>query len=62
MATKSKNKHDVYNWIKDEIIPPCKTIPQIVSCHNLIRNFQQTYDDCELTNQLMLTCIGYKNV
>jgi acyl CoA:acetate/3-ketoacid CoA transferase len=54
MAAKSKNKYDVFNWIKDEVIPSCKTFKQKNSTRNLICNFEKIYDDEELTRELML--------
>jgi hypothetical protein len=53
MAAKSKNKYDVFNWIKDEVIPSCKTLQQSVVCEKLIRNFQEVYNDYELTRLLI---------
>jgi hypothetical protein len=53
MAAKSKNKYDVFNWIKDKVIPSCKTLQQNLVCEKLIRNFQEVYDDYELTRELM---------
>ena len=54
MAAKSKNKYDVYNWIKDEVIPSCTNIQQNLTCEKLIRNFQEVYNDYELSRELML--------
>jgi hypothetical protein len=54
MAAKSKNKYDVFNWIMNEIIPSCNTLQQNLVCEKLIRNFQEVYDDYELTRELML--------
>jgi hypothetical protein len=53
MAAKSKNKYDVFNWIMNEIIPSCNTLQQNLVCEKLIRNFQEVYDDYELTRELM---------
>ena len=39
MAAKSKNKYDVFNWIKDEVIPSCNTFQQNMVCEKLIYNF-----------------------
>jgi hypothetical protein len=52
MAAKSKNKYDVFNWIKDEVIPSCETIQQIITCEKLIDNFDRMYIDNELTKEL----------
>jgi len=54
MAAKSKNKYDVFNWIKDEVIPSCVTIQQNMICDKLISNFRETYNDYELTRELLL--------
>lgn len=54
MAAKSKNKYDVYNWIKNEVIPSCTNIQQNLTCEKLIRNFQEVYNDYELSRELML--------
>jgi hypothetical protein len=62
MAAKSKNKYDVFNWIKDKVIPSCKTLQQSVVCEKLIHNFQEVYNDYELTRLLMLDCVYYENV
>jgi hypothetical protein len=53
MAAKSKNKYDVYHWIKDEVIPSCITIRQNVNCKKLIYNFKNTYNDYELSEILL---------
>ena len=52
MAAKSKNKYDVFNWIKDQVIPSCETIQQIITCEKLIDNFDRMYNDNELTKEL----------
>lgn len=52
MAAKSKNKYDVYVWIKDKVIPSCKTYKQCDSVHRLIWNFEKIYNDRELTREL----------
>jgi hypothetical protein len=62
MAAKSKNKYDVFNWIKDEVIPSCTNIQQSLICEKLIMNFENVYDDYELTRELMVENIDYKNV
>ena len=59
MAAKSKNKYDVFNWIKDEIIPSCTNIQQNLTCEKLIRNYETVYSDYELSRKLMLKCINY---
>ena len=48
MAAKSKNKYDVYNWIKDEIIPSGTTLDHYYTTIRLIINFRETYDDIDL--------------
>ena len=52
MAAKSKNKYDVFNWIKDEIIPSIQNYQQSLSCEKLICNFEKIYNDRELTKEL----------
>ena len=52
MAAKSKNKYDVFNWIKDEIIPSIQNYQQSLSCEKLIDNFEKIYNDHELTKEL----------
>lgn len=54
MAGKSKNKYDIYYWIKDEVIPSCEqgNIKQHLACNRLIKNFYKIYDDFEM--QLVL--------
>jgi hypothetical protein len=52
MAAKSKNKYDVFNWIKDEIIPSIQNYQQSLSCEKLIDNFEKIYNDRELTKEL----------
>jgi hypothetical protein len=59
MSAKSKNKYDVYMWIKNEVIPSCTSIEQNITCEKLIRNFQEVYNDCELSRQLMFECVDY---
>ena len=54
MGAISKNKYDVFNWIKDEVIPSCVTIQQNMICDTLISNFRKTYDDYELSRELLL--------
>jgi hypothetical protein len=54
MGAKSKNKYDVYVWIKDKVIPSCKNNKQCDSTRNLIWNFEKTYNDRELTSELNL--------
>jgi hypothetical protein len=62
MAAKSKNKYDVFNWIKNEVIPSCKTLQQNMVCGKLINNFQEVYNDYELTRELQLECIDYETL
>jgi hypothetical protein len=52
MAAKSKNKYDVFNWIKDEVIPSIQNYQQSLSCEKLIDNFEKIYNDRELTKEL----------
>ena len=62
MAAKSKNKYDVYNWIKDKVIPSCTNIPQLTTCDNLINNFENIYNDRELTRELMFKSFAYHGI
>jgi hypothetical protein len=52
MGAKSKNKYDVYVWIKDKVIPSCKNFKQYDSVHNLVYSFEKIYNDRELTREL----------
>jgi hypothetical protein len=52
MAAKSKNKYDVFNWIKDEVIPSIQNYQQSLTCEKLIDNFDRIYNDNELTKEL----------
>jgi hypothetical protein len=52
MAAKSKNKYDVFNWIKDEVIPSCTNIEQYQTARNLILQFLIQYRDFDLTREL----------
>jgi hypothetical protein len=61
MAAKSKNKYDVFNWIKDQIIPSCTNIQQNITCQKLIRNFQEVYNDYDLSRDLMIKIIYHEN-
>jgi len=61
MAAKSKNKYDVFNWIKDQIIPSCTNIQQNLTCQKLIRNFQEVYNDYDLSRDLMIKIIYHEN-
>ena len=54
MAAKSKNKYDVFNWIKYEVIPSCTNVEHYFTCSRLVHNFRETYNDYELTRELML--------
>lgn len=54
MAARSKNKYDVYNWIRDEIIPSIQNQDQQSVAHNLINNFLTTYKDTSLTFSLRI--------
>ena len=62
MAAISKNKYDVYLWIKDKIIPSCTNIRQLTTCENLINNFEKKYNDRELTRELMLDSFTYHGI
>ena len=62
MAAKSKNKYDVYNWIKDKVIPSCTNIRQLTTCDNLINNFENIYNDRELTRELMFESFTYHGI
>jgi hypothetical protein len=59
MAALSKNKYDVFNWIKDEVIPSIQNYQQSLTCAKLIRNYETVYGDYELSRKLMLKCINY---
>ena len=59
MAAKSKNKYDVYVWIKEEVIPSCTNIQQNITCEKLIRNFENIYNDYNLSRELMMDCASY---
>lgn len=55
MAAKSKNKYDVYMWIKDEVIPSCKNNQrQKNTVSILIDNFSNLYKDSELSISLRI--------
>lgn len=54
MAAKSKNKYDVFNWIKDEVIPSCTNEEQKQTVDNLIWQFEKQYGDYQLTRILMI--------
>jgi hypothetical protein len=61
MAAKSKNKYDVYAWIKEEVIPSCKeNHQQKNTVSNLIDNFSNLYNDYELSRSLRLHNYFYK--
>lgn len=62
MASKSKNKYDVYNWIKDEVIPSCTNIRQLTTCEKLIDNFGNIYNDRELTRELIFESFAYHGI
>jgi hypothetical protein len=62
MAAKSKNKYDVYNWIKDEVIPSCTNIQQNLVCEKLIRQFNKIYNDGNLSRELMWASIHQDQV
>ena len=51
MAGVSKNKYDVYNWIKQKVIPSSEkgNIKHYLACDKLIYNFSKIYGDYELT-------------
>lgn len=54
MAGVSKNKYDVYNWIKHKVIPSSEkwNIKHYLVCDKLIKNFSKIYGDYELTTAL----------
>ena len=54
MAAKSRNKYDVFKWIKDEVIPSCVNHKQYETTRNLIWQFEKQYDDHKLTRELAL--------
>jgi hypothetical protein len=55
MAAKSKNKYDVYVWIKEEVIPSCKENQQQKNTvSRLIDNFSNLYNDYELSSSLRI--------
>lgn len=54
MAAKSKNKLNVFNWIKDKVIPPCANYKQYQTTRNLIWQFEKQYGDHKLTRELAL--------
>jgi hypothetical protein len=54
MAAKSKNKYDVYVWIKEEVIPSCKNRQQKKTVSRLIDNFSNLYNDYELSSSLRI--------
>lgn len=58
MAAKSKNMYDVFTWIKYQVIPSCTNIQQNITCEKLIRNFEKTYNNHNLTRELMLECLN----
>ena len=62
MAAKSKNKYDVFNWIKDQIIPSCTNIQQNLVCEKLIHQFDKTYNDYDLSRELMYASIHQDQV
>jgi hypothetical protein len=61
MAAKSKNKYDVFNWIKNEVIPSCVNFKQYQTTIKLIWQFDKVYNDYELTRELR-TEINWKYV
>lgn len=62
MSGKSKNKYDVYLWIKHQVIPSCNNIQQNITCEKLIRNFDKIYKDDTLSRQLMFASINHDQV
>jgi hypothetical protein len=62
MAAISKNKYDVYLWIKDKVIPSCNNIQQLTTCEDLINNFKKKYNDSELTRELMFESFAYHGI
>jgi len=61
MAGKSKNKYDVFNWIKDEVIPSCVNYKQYQTTRKLIWQFEKQYGDYELGKELILK-VHYENI
>ena len=62
MASNSKNKYDVYLWIKDKVLPSCINIQQLTTCEKLIDNFENIYNDRELTRELMFESFAYHEI
>ena len=61
MGAKSKNKYDVYVWIKEEVIPSCKeNQQQKKTVSRLIDNFSNLYNDYELSSSLRIHNYFYK--
>jgi hypothetical protein len=60
MAAKSKNKYDVFNWIKDKVIPSCVNWNQYETTDKLIWQFEKQYGDYKLTKEL--NTIRYLNM
>ncbi len=44
MAAISKNKYDVFMWIK-KVILSCKTLKQLFVAFDLVSNFEKMYKD-----------------
>lgn len=57
MAAISKNKYDVFMWIK-KVILSCKTLKQYYNVINLVSNFGKTYKDDFLVFRLNDTLIN----
>jgi hypothetical protein len=51
MAALTDNKYDVYNWIK-KVIDSCTTYFHFIRAYNLINNFNDRYQDWEMSGNL----------
>lgn len=61
MAAKSKNKYDVFNWIKDKVIPSCTMYVHINATDKLIWQFEKQYSDWALTRELTII-LNHQNI
>jgi len=53
MAAISKNKYDVYSWIKT-VIDSCQNHLQWVRCTSLLRGFRDIYQDDKLYREVRM--------
>ena len=53
MAAKSKDKYDVFEWIK-KVIDSCETLKHRIVANTLINNFYKMHGDFELKTNLQL--------